>query len=153
MSAEESETEVTELARAVIEELDPGTTIGNKIILSRRQLLAVAGGGLSVGALATLGVGKAEAQSAVGTIGTASSPVDVEAVTVNGTTANLDQTNTTGLAVNGVTQTVTADQDAVDAVNAEASLSVDVTGNSDTVDGFDIQKNGTDGNGIINFKT
>jgi len=48
---------------------------------------------------------------------------------------------------------VTADQDAVDAVNAETSLSVDVTGDSDTVDGFDVQKNGTDGAGIINFKT
>jgi len=120
MSAEESETEVTELAKAVIDELDPGTTIGDKIILSRRQLLAVAGGGLSVGALATLGVGKAEAQSAVGTIGTASSPVDVEAATINATQS---------ISENG--------QDVI----------------SSPDDDYEIQKNGSDGQGIINFKT
>lgn len=45
------------------------------------------------------------------------------------------------------------DSEAVSAVNSETSLSVDVSGDADTVDGYDIQKNGTDGAGIINFKT
>lgn len=43
--------------------------------------------------------------------------------------------------------------EAVSAVNSESTLSVNVSGNADTVDGYDIQKNGTDGAGIINFKT
>lgn len=46
-----------------------------------------------------------------------------------------------------------SDSEAVSAVNAETSLSVDVSGDADSVDGYDIQKNGTDGSGIINFKT
>jgi len=45
------------------------------------------------------------------------------------------------------------DSDAVSAVNAETTLTVDITGDADTVDGFEVQKNGTDGGGIINFKT
>ena len=53
--------------------------------------------------------------------------------------------------VTGATQYT--DSDAVSAVNAETTLTVDVTGDADTVDGFDVQKNGTDGTGIINFKT
>jgi len=52
--------------------------------------------------------------------------------------------------------------EAVSAVNAESSLSVNITGsassastatNADKVDGYHIQKNGTDGSGTINFKT
>jgi len=45
------------------------------------------------------------------------------------------------------------DSDAVSAVNAETTLTVDITGDADTVDGYSVQKNGSDGNGIINFKT
>jgi hypothetical protein len=45
------------------------------------------------------------------------------------------------------------DSDAISAVNSETQLTVNITGDADTVDGFEIQKNGTDGGGIINFKT
>jgi len=45
------------------------------------------------------------------------------------------------------------DSDAINAVNAENTLTVNITGDADTVDGFEVQKNGTDGGGIINFKT
>jgi len=45
------------------------------------------------------------------------------------------------------------DSDAVSAVNAETTLTVNITGDAETVDGFEVQKNGTDGAGIINFKT
>lgn len=45
------------------------------------------------------------------------------------------------------------DSDAVSAVNAETTLTVDITGDAETVDGYSVQKNGTDGTGIINFKT
>ena len=53
--------------------------------------------------------------------------------------------------VTGATQYT--DSDAVSAVNAETTLTVNITGSADTVDGFEIQKNGSDGGGIINFKT
>lgn len=46
-----------------------------------------------------------------------------------------------------------SDSEAVAAVNAESTLSVNISGNADSVDGYDIQKDGTDGVGIINFKT
>jgi len=95
-------------------------------------------------------------------VGSTSSPTVLTASTADFTgtvdhngndVTNVAQLDAVTLVVNGQTQTVTTDQDAVDAVNAETSLSVDITGNADEVDGFDVQKNGTDGAGIINFKT
>jgi len=46
-----------------------------------------------------------------------------------------------------------SDSEVISAVNAESSLSVNISGDADSVDGFDIQENGTDGQGIINFET
>ena len=46
-----------------------------------------------------------------------------------------------------------SDSEAITAVNSESTLSVNISGDADSVDGYDIQKNGTDGSGIINFKT
>jgi len=73
----DSQPDVSELAREVVDELDPGSKIGDKFILSRRQLVGIAAGGLSVGALTTLGVDQAAAQEAAGAVGTESEPVDV----------------------------------------------------------------------------
>jgi len=73
----DTDANVSELARQVVDELDPGTTIGDKVILSRRQLVAIAGGGLSMGALATFGVTEAEAQEAAGAVGTEDDLIDV----------------------------------------------------------------------------
>jgi len=73
----DTDANVSELARQVVDELDPGTTIGDKVILSRRQLIAIAGGGLSMGALATFGVTEAEAQEAAGAVGTEDDLIDV----------------------------------------------------------------------------
>jgi len=70
------------IAREAVTELDTGTTVGDKILISRRGLGALVAGGLSVGALATLGVDEATAQQAAGQVGTSSSPVDVEAATI-----------------------------------------------------------------------
>ena len=42
---------------------------------------------------------------------------------------------------------------AVTAVNNETSLSVDISGDADSVDGYDITKNGGGGSGIIDFST
>ena len=75
--------DVSELAQQVVAELKPGTTIADKVILSRRQLVAIAGGSISVGALMKFGVSEAQAQEAVGAVGTEEEPVDVEANLIN----------------------------------------------------------------------
>jgi len=79
----DSDADISALARQVVDELDPGSTIGDKIVLSRRQLVAIAGGGLSAGALATLGVSEAEAQSAAGQIGTSTEPIKAYLTSIN----------------------------------------------------------------------
>jgi len=108
------DTDTSELARAVIQELDTGTVVEDKIVVSRRGLTALIGAGLGTGALSMLGVDKASAQTAAGQVGTASSPVDIEAATI-----------------------IENGQDVV----------------SSPDDDYEIQKDGTDGPGIINFKT
>jgi len=43
------------------------------------------------------------------------------------------------------------DSDAINAVNNESSLTVNISGDADTVSGYDFVKNGNDGIGVINF--
>src|SRR6056297_1611570 len=81
--------DVTELARQVIAELDPGTVIDSKVILSRRQVIGLSTGALSLGALAGFGAGDAEAQSA-GAIGTDADPVDVQGYSVTAASELID---------------------------------------------------------------
>jgi len=45
------------------------------------------------------------------------------------------------------------DSEAVAAVEDDGTLNINITGSADEVDGYDIEKNGSDGTGIINFKT
>ena len=71
--------DIDAVADAVLERLDPGTVIDNKIILSKRQLLAIAGSGLGAGGLAALGISEASAEEAAGQVGTDTEPVDVQA--------------------------------------------------------------------------
>lgn len=104
----ETDIDTEALAEQVIAELDPGTRIGDKFVLSKRQLLAAAGGALSVGALVSMGIEEAEAQQAAGQVGTDSSPEDIKAHTITFPNLNGD---------------------------------------------YEIQKNGTDGTGVINLKT
>ena len=68
--------DVSDTTKQVIAELDPGTVIEDMVLLSRRQVLGLATGTLSVGALASWGAGDASAQS-VGSIGTDTERVDV----------------------------------------------------------------------------
>jgi len=81
----ETEQDVSELARSVVQELEPGMMIDDKLILSRRQALAIATGTVSASALLGFASGTADAQSAAGQVGTSSQPVDVEAATVKAT--------------------------------------------------------------------
>ena len=55
--------DIDAVADAVVERLDPGTVIDNKIILNRRQLLAIAGSGLGAGGLAALGISEVSGQT------------------------------------------------------------------------------------------
>jgi hypothetical protein len=64
------------LAADVAEELDTGR-YGDRFVLSRRQLLTIAGGSAGVAGLTALGVDPATAQSAAGQVGTESSPENV----------------------------------------------------------------------------
>jgi len=105
---DDPDTDTTELAREVIKELDTGTVVDDKIVVSRRGLTALMGAGLGAGALSMLGVDKATAQQAAGQVGTSSDPIDVEANTIS-----------------------------------FPQLAND----------YEIQKDGSDGTGVINFKT
>jgi hypothetical protein len=73
-----SETDIDpETLAAALDQLEPGTRIGDKFILSKRQLLAAAGGALSAGALISMGIDETQAQQAAGQVGTSSEPNDV----------------------------------------------------------------------------
>jgi len=108
MAADKTDPDTEALAEAVVAELDTGTVVDDKIVVSRRGLTALIGAGLGGGALAMLGVDEATAQQAAGQVGTDAEPVDVEANTIS-----------------------------------FPNLSND----------YEIQKNGSDGTGVINFKT
>ncbi|NMJ76760.1 hypothetical protein GLU01_01695 [Nanohaloarchaea archaeon] len=89
------------------------------------------------------------AQDAIGTIlnnhlsyDDANNTIDVTPGTINHD--NLSSVNS---ADHHAKYTDTNAQNAVDGAN------VSIGGDADTVDGFDIEKNGTDGSGVINFKT
>lgn len=117
MAADETATDTSELAREVIKELDPGTIVEDKIVISRRMAILVATGTVSAGALLGYGSGTASAD-VVGQVGTSADRVDVFAGDIDANTIDGNQIVTSGEA-----------------------------------DDLEIQKNGTDGAGILNFKT
>jgi hypothetical protein len=76
------EIDTEELAAQVVDELDPGSVVNDKLVLSRRQVIALAGSGLGAGALATWATGDAAAaggtnDTSVGDVGAAGDSVDV----------------------------------------------------------------------------
>jgi len=70
--------DVKELARQVVDELEDTRQIGDQLLLSRREAIALSTGAVSLGALGVAGAGTASAQEAAGRVGTESEPVDVE---------------------------------------------------------------------------
>ncbi len=76
MSSEASERDLDALANAVAERLEPGS-YGDKMLLNRRQLLALAGARGICWRAGDLGVTEAEAQEVVGQVGTDQERVDV----------------------------------------------------------------------------
>jgi len=81
--ATDTDPDTEALAEAVIAELDTGTVVDDKIVVSRRGLTALIGAGLGAGALSMLGVEEATAQQAAGQVGTESEPVEVFASNID----------------------------------------------------------------------
>ena len=77
MSDTASDPDVSKLAREVISELDPGTVIDDRVILSKSQAVAIMAGGATLAGVLGLSAGSARAQSS-GQLGTASEPIDAE---------------------------------------------------------------------------
>jgi len=75
--------DVRELAHEFVDAVEPGTTIGDKVVLSRRQVGAIAAGTLSIGSVVGFGSGEAQAQSAAGQVGTRSEPEDAYLASIN----------------------------------------------------------------------
>jgi len=76
-----------ELAEKVVPKLhERGPVIGDHVILSRRQALALASGAAGVGLLSAIGVENASAQESVGQLGSEAEPLDLYAalLEVNG---------------------------------------------------------------------
>jgi len=111
------EPDTSELAREVIRELEPGTIVEDKIVISRRMAILVATGTVSAGALLGYGSGTASAD-VVGQVGTSADRVDVFAGDV--------------------------DLQTIDGNNVVSS--------GESTD-YRIEKDGTDGSGVINLKT
>ena len=61
--SDDDQPDVTELARAVAAELDPGTVIDDKVVLSKRQIAAVLAGPATLAGVLGLSAGEARAQS------------------------------------------------------------------------------------------
>ena len=119
----DSQPDVSELAREVVDELEDTRQIGDQLLLSRREAIALSTGAVSLGALGVVGAGSATAQEAAGQIGTASDPVDVEgaqgnfsqAVSVDGALeAEAVSTEKTAITKLAGRATISDDQDIVD---------------------------------------
>jgi len=70
--------EYSDTTRQVLAELDPGTAIGDKIILSQAQVAAVIGGVVTLGGVLGVGAGRASAQSDPAKLGSAENPIDAD---------------------------------------------------------------------------
>ena len=101
----DSQTDVSELAREVVAELEDTRQIGDQLLLSRREAIALSTGAVSLGALGVAGAGSASAQEAAGQIGTASDPVDVE-----GAQGNFSQ----GVSVDGALEAESVNTESLD---------------------------------------
>jgi len=70
--------EYSDTTRQVLADLDPGTVIGDKLILSTSQAAAVIGGGATLVGVLGLGAGRASAQSDPAKLGSAENPIDAD---------------------------------------------------------------------------
>ena len=64
-----------DLAQDVLDQLDPGTIIGDRVILSKQQAAAIMGGGLTLAGVLGVTAGSASAESG-GVLGDDDEPID-----------------------------------------------------------------------------
>jgi len=76
-SDDDPDDDVTELASQVAAELEPGTIIDSKVILSRQQVAAVLAGSATLAGVLGLTAGSASAQSG-GQLGAPDAEIDAE---------------------------------------------------------------------------
>ena len=75
MSDTDSDPDVSKLAREVLADLEPGTIIDDRVILSKHQAAAIMVGGASLAGVLGVTAGTASAQSG-GTLGSDEEPID-----------------------------------------------------------------------------
>ena len=66
----------SDTTRQVLAEMDPGSVIGDKVILSQAQVAAVIGGGVTLAGVLGVGAGRVSAQSDPAKLGSAENPID-----------------------------------------------------------------------------
>ncbi|NMJ76764.1 twin-arginine translocation signal domain-containing protein [Nanohaloarchaea archaeon] len=127
------------------EEGEEGNTDADRDLTRRKflKMLGIGTGGLALSSSAA-GLFKITDQPQTSTIN--ADTIDGNQAS-NFATAN-DLSNHAG--VTGAHHTKYTDTDAQNAVDG---ANININGNADTVDNFDIQKNGSDTNGVINFST
>ena len=67
--------ETDDLAQDVLDQLDPGTIIADRVILSKQQAAAIMGGGLTLAGVLGVSAGSASAESD-GVLGSDDEPID-----------------------------------------------------------------------------
>ena len=65
-----------DLTERVLDDLDPGTVINDRVILSKQQAVAIMGGGVTLAAVLGVTAGSASAQSSEDVLGTEEEPID-----------------------------------------------------------------------------
>jgi len=83
MAPADTDDDISDVTKTVLDDLDSGQRIGDKFILSRRHALLVMTGTATLAGVLGFGSGTVSADAA-GQVGTDSSPVDVEANLING---------------------------------------------------------------------
>ena len=134
--------ERAQLAKDLAAELDTGQ-YGSRFVLSRRQLLTLAGGSAGVAGLVALGVDPATAQSAAGQVGTQSSPEDVFAFDLDVQGAlqrdldaggqaitNAGSVSTSTITINSTVRYVSSDTELDDALASANGGDMIILGNS-----------------------
>ena len=87
----DSQPDVSELAREVVDELEDTRQIGDQLLLSRREAIALSTGAVSLGALGVAGAGTASAEEAAGQIGSDSERVNIFANELDVNNLTLDE--------------------------------------------------------------
>ena len=65
-----------ELTQRVLDELDPGTVINDRVILSKQQAVGIMTGGVTLAAVLGVTAASASAQSSESVLGTDEDPID-----------------------------------------------------------------------------